>query len=108
MNPVLTPMEQAFVDQWKRDLKVETKSDKTKAWLKKEIDLIERFKKLSPLSEPFDLWDGSHVFDPKKFHEQMAGDIAAGPRCPRAITGAFQADLEQYIKIQTVLRKLAR
>lgn len=108
MEIKLTPVEQLFVDQWKRELKGEGRSAKVKGWLKKELDLIERFKKLEPLAAPFDLWDGSHVFDPKKFHEQMAGDIAAGPNCPRAVTGAFQSDLEQYIKIQTVLRKLAR
>ena len=108
MDIKLSETDQAFVDQWKRDLKTGGRSIKVKSWLKRELDLIERFKKLEPLPKPFELWDGVDVIDPKKFHEQMAGDIAAGPGCPRAITGAFQADLEQYIKIQTVLKKLAR
>lgn len=62
--------------------------------------LIKRFRTLRPLGETFELRPGSTVIDPVKFHASLEGDIQAGPRGPRARTGAIFGDLRDYIRIQ--------
>jgi len=67
-------------------------------WTARERALIAGFKKLSaPVAQPFMLASGVIVTDPALFHASLASDIAHGPRGPRALMGALQRDLDQYL-----------
>lgn len=46
-----------------------------------------------PSEKPFQLDEGRRVVDPVKFFASIYFDIQAGPRGPRAHTGALQQDL---------------
>jgi hypothetical protein len=75
----------------------------SKAWddeVRRRIDLV---KSLQPATEPIRLRSGVNVIDPARFHAVLMSEADLGPRGARARLGAFQEDLEQYLKARGAL-----
>ena len=60
---------------------------------------IEWFLVTPPPVEPFELFPHVKVIHPGRWWHCLKGDIAAGPKGPRARYGALQADLKRLAKI---------
>ena len=66
-----------------------------KEWDASTHDIIDWFLKTVPPTEPFELSQGVTIADPALWWATIRGDIAAGPKGPRAHYGALQGDLRR-------------
>lgn len=63
--------------------------------------MIVRCKALTPAADGFELRSGSPVVNPMLFHEKLMQDIEDGPGGPRALIGALEKDVEEYLKVRS-------
>lgn len=62
--------------------------------------MVTRLRAIQPAKEGFSLRPGCTVIDPVKYHERLLQEAEEGPKGPRSRMGAFQAELELYLKIR--------
>lgn len=72
-----------------------------KVWAAGMEALIGKFRALEPAPGAFDLCPGSRVLDPKLFHEKLLQDVEDGAGGPRAMIGALEKDLADYLAVRS-------